>query len=51
MSGKDEILLDEVLNGIESIAEIQRVLHGRNIVAHLAKCLCKGRAAQTLLIV
>ena len=51
MSGKDEILLDEVLNGIEGIAEILRVLHRRHVVAHLAKCLCKGRAAQTLLIV
>ena len=51
MSGEDEILLDEVLNGIEGIAEILRVLHRRHVVAHLAKCLCKGRATQTLLIV
>ena len=45
MTCKDEFLVNEILNGIKSIAEILRVLHGRNVVAHLSKGLRKSTAA------
>ena len=43
-------LLYHVLQSIECIAEILRVLHHRNVIAHLASCLCKGATAKTLLV-
>ena len=50
MSAVDESAVDKRLYGVEGIGEILRILHRRHVVAHLAEALCKGAAAQALLV-
>ena len=42
--------VNQLLYGVEAIYEVLRVLHGRNIAAHLAQTLSEGRTTETLLI-
>ena len=46
VSGQDEALVHQLLNGQEGVAEVFGVLHGRHVVAHLAQRLGEGRTAQ-----
>ena len=50
MTCHDPTLLNHVLNCIEAVGKVFRVLYGRNIVAHEAKALCEGAATETLLV-
>ena len=43
-------LLNELLNGHEGVGKVFGILNSRNIAAHLAKTLGKGRTAETLLV-
>ena len=45
-----EVFLDKLLNGVERVAEVFRILHCRNVVAYLAEALCKSTSAKTLLV-
>ena len=47
VSGEDEALVDEFLNGVEGIAEIFGVLHRWHVGAHEAAALCEGRTGET----
>ena len=47
MASKDESLVDELLYGIESIAEIVGILYSRHITAYTTLALCKGRTTET----
>ena len=42
--------VDELLYGVEAVNEVLRVLHGRNIAAHLAQALSKSRTSEALLV-
>ena len=42
--------VDEFLYGIEAVNEVLRVLHGRNIAAHLAQALSESRTTEALLV-
>ena len=42
--------VDEFLYSIEAVNEVLRVLHGRNIAAHLAQALSEGRTTEALLV-
>ena len=46
MSGKDESLLDRVLYGVESVTEVFRIFHGRNLVTQLVQGLGEGGTTQ-----
>ena len=48
MSCEHKSLVDELLHGEESVAEILRILHRRNIAAHLSEGLREGRTAELL---
>ena len=50
VSCKNPTAANHLLNGIEAIAEVARLFHGRNVRTNLAQALCKGRTAQTLLV-
>ena len=46
MSGKDESLLDRILYGVESVTEVFRIFHGRNLVTQLVQGLGEGGTTQ-----
>ena len=50
VTSQNQALFDSVLHGIESIAEIFRIHHGRHLVTHSVQGLCQGRTAQFQLI-
>ena len=43
-------LLDHLLNCVEAVGEVLRVLHGRYVVANEAEALCECATAETLLV-
>ena len=46
MSGKDESLLDRILYGVESVTEVFRIFHGRNLVTQLVQSLSESGTTQ-----
>jgi len=47
MSGHHPSFLDKLLNGVEAVGKILRVLHRGHVAANLSECLGKGRATQS----
>ena len=50
VTGKDEALLNQVLHGVEGIAEVLCITHRRHITADATETLGKGGTAKTQLI-
>ena len=43
-------LLDHVLNCVEAVGKVFRILHCRNVIAYEAEALSEGTTAKTLLV-
>ena len=43
-------LLNHLLNSVEAVCEVFRILHSRNVVANEAEALCEGATAEALLV-